>query len=86
MNVKEIAGLKFIGFASTPEVNAGRTVPLYDMVPPVDGRTSINTLEGWRVSAYEQNCRSFFCTFGREPKNDEELNAWLQDIVRKITQ
>lgn len=48
--MKEINGLRHIGFVTRESVNSGESIPLYESITP-KGRPIINTLEGWDVLA-----------------------------------
>ena len=76
MNLFEIPGCTFIGYATINNGNAERHVPLFRPAPP-QGQASINTLEGWNAAADKQNRRSFRSVYGRDPADDAELTRWI---------
>ena len=82
MNPFNISGLRYVGYTSNPRVNNGQPVPLFEPVTLV-GRPSINTMEGWNVTADKHNRRSFAKVFGREPVCTDELRAWEESHFSK---
>lgn len=44
-------------------------------------KSSIHTKEGWNQFARETNTKSFIHEFGREPKDYEEVTAWVNAAV-----
>lgn len=81
-NPFDTPGLRYICEYSHPRVNHGQLVPLFEPVAP-EGRPSINTLEGWTAAADRVNHKSFISANGREPRNREELYAWVDRICKK---
>ena len=78
-NLFNAPGLRYVGEYSHPQVNHGQSLPVFEPVAP-EGRPSINTIEGWNKFAEEGNRKSFISANGREPKNREELYAWVYQM------
>ena len=76
----EAPGLRYVEHISHPQVN--QPLPVFEPVEP-EGRPSINTLEGWTAAADRVNRKSFIAANGREPKNREELYAWVDQMCRE---
>ena len=76
-------GVEFVGMHIDPRVNHGAPTPIFTSKPPADGHPSINTVEGWNAAADRINRRSFVFAFGREPKNDAEVDAWVMSLTTR---
>lgn len=75
-------GLRYAGECSHPQVTHGQPLPVFEPVVPKD-HPSINSLEGWAAAADRANLKSFISANGREPKNREELYAWVYQMCGK---
>ncbi len=75
-------GLRYMGDLTHSHVNHGQPLPVFESVAP-EGRPSINTLEGWNAAADRVNRKSFISANGREPKNKEELDAWVYHMCEE---
>lgn len=73
-------GIELVEMLTFPFLDNGEPVPVFTSRPPDDGSPSINTLEGWIAAANRINRQSFLFTFGREPENDAELDAWVKEM------
>lgn len=80
MNLCDIPGCTFVGYIQANNVNGGRPVPLFEPTAPTD-RPSINTLEGWNAMVDASNRRYFRKRHGRDPVDDDELNAWSATLI-----
>ena len=69
-------GLRYVGDISLENVNHGHPLPVFEPVSPKN-RPGIRTPEGFEAACARVNRRAFVSKFGREPKDDAELDAWV---------
>ena len=83
MNTTNIPGLVFVGYRSDPRINGGAPTPHYEFAKRLEGKPSINTLEGWNAAAEENAVHNYRKRLGIEPPSIKAAVQWHEDFIER---
>ena len=80
---QQIPGLVFTAYRSDPLINEGAPIPCYEVAERIDGKPSINTLEGWNAAAQENAVHNYRKLLGKEPPSGAAAMRWQRELIEQ---